>query len=288
MQLVNSDTYLGDIVSSDGSNKLNIDNRISKGYGKIAEIMGILHKISLGRHYFKIAILLRNSLFVSSLLFNEEVWYGIKTSELAALESPDRKLLKRILGLPSSAPSAELYLELGLMRIGTILKARRLNFLHYLTKLTRSEMLSKFFRCQWCYTKEYDWCTQIRKDLADFDLPSDLAKISSSSKIKWNTLVKKRAKVFELRELLNMKQSKYKSKMGDLVYNSLTMQDYLVECEVNLAKIILSYRLNMSKFWGNFKGKEKMKMCPLCDSHEDLQCLSFQCPVIIEKVNPQV
>ena len=84
-----------------------------------------------------------------------------------------------------------------------------------------------------------------------------------------------------------MKQSKYKSKMGDLVYSSLTMQDYLVECEVNLAKIILSYRLSMSKFWGNFKGKEKIKMCPLCDSHEDLQCLSFQCPVIIEKVNPR-
>ena len=138
MQSVNSDTYLGDIVSSDGSNKLNIDNRISKGYGKIAEIVGILHKISLGRHYFKVAILLRNSLFVSSLLFNAEVWYGIETSEMAALESLDRKLLKRVLGLPSSAPSAGLYLELGLMRIGTILKARRLNFLHYLTKLTRS------------------------------------------------------------------------------------------------------------------------------------------------------
>ena len=65
MQAVNADNYLGDIVSSGGSHKLNIRNRIAKGYGKIAEIMAILSKLSLGQHYFTTAVLLRNSLFVS-------------------------------------------------------------------------------------------------------------------------------------------------------------------------------------------------------------------------------
>ena len=42
MGQVNHDTYLGDIVSHDGSNKLNVRSRIGKGLGKISDIMNIL------------------------------------------------------------------------------------------------------------------------------------------------------------------------------------------------------------------------------------------------------
>ena len=47
-----SDTYLGDVVSGDGSNKLNIASRVSKVLGKIVQIMSMVEKISLGKHYF--------------------------------------------------------------------------------------------------------------------------------------------------------------------------------------------------------------------------------------------
>ena len=46
--LVHSETYLGDIISGNGTNKLNIENRISKGVGKIAQIMSMLVRVSLG------------------------------------------------------------------------------------------------------------------------------------------------------------------------------------------------------------------------------------------------
>ena len=36
MESVKFDSYLGDIISSDGSNKLNVENRVKKGLGKIA------------------------------------------------------------------------------------------------------------------------------------------------------------------------------------------------------------------------------------------------------------
>ena len=65
-----SDTYLGVIISGDGTNKLNIENRVSRGLGKIAQIMGMIEKISLGKHFFKIALLLRESIFLSSILTN--------------------------------------------------------------------------------------------------------------------------------------------------------------------------------------------------------------------------
>ena len=60
---VTEDTYLGDLISEDGKNIKNIKTRISKGLGIISEIMNILEKVTLGRHYFTIAVLLRESLF---------------------------------------------------------------------------------------------------------------------------------------------------------------------------------------------------------------------------------
>ena len=33
----------------------------------------------------------------------------------------------------------------------------------------------------------------------------------------------------------------------------------------------------MAKFSENYPGREGMKVCPLCDNHQDLQKFSFQC-----------
>ena len=147
MQEVKSDTYLGDIVSGDGSNKLNIESRVSKGMGKIAQIMSMVEKISLGKHFFKIAFLLRETIFLSSILTNSEVLYRLTKPDVDELELLDRSLLRRILSVPNSTPSAALFLETGCMRIGTTIKARRLSYLQNLVKLPKEGMLSKFFHC---------------------------------------------------------------------------------------------------------------------------------------------
>ena len=44
----------------------------------------------------------------------------------------------------------------------------------------------------------------------------------------------------------------------------------------------------MSKFSDNFKGKTDIKPCPLCNSHDDCQSLIFECPVVRDKIGPQV
>ena len=82
MQEVSHDEYLGDVISSDVSNTLNIRNRVSKGLGIITQILNMLEKVTLGHHYFKIAMLLRESLFLNGILTNSEVWYGMKKSEI--------------------------------------------------------------------------------------------------------------------------------------------------------------------------------------------------------------
>ena len=108
----------------------------------------MLEKVTLGYHYFKIALLLRESLFLNGILTNSEVWYGIKKSEIKELETLDKMLLRRILETPVSTPMEAMQLELGIMSISTLIKARRINFLHYLASRNESEMLSKMFMAQ--------------------------------------------------------------------------------------------------------------------------------------------
>jgi hypothetical protein len=62
------ENYLGDGISTDGSNITNIKERIDKGMEIVSRIVTILDGISFGRFYFEIAAILRNSLLVSSML----------------------------------------------------------------------------------------------------------------------------------------------------------------------------------------------------------------------------
>ena len=284
MPAVHSDTYLGDVICGDGTNKQNIASRVAKGHGRIAQIMSMVEKISLGKHYFKIALLLRDTMFLSAILTNAEVWYRLTESEIAELEMLDKTLLKRIFSVPNTTPSAALYLETGCMRIRTIIKARRVNFLQYLTKLSEEEMLSKFFYCQWYNGAKDDWTTQVKLDLAELGLPSNLETLKSKSTLSWKNLVKKNAKEYELQKLLEIKESKNKSKMKNLKYEKLELQPYLVELEVKMAKNLFKYRVKMAEFGGNFKGQAPTGYCKLCGTHSDLQELCFTCPVVVQKI----
>ena len=69
--------YLGDLISKDGKNTKNIKARIRKGTGIVEKIMTMLEGIPFGKFYFEIAIILRNSLLISSLLCNSEAWYKL-------------------------------------------------------------------------------------------------------------------------------------------------------------------------------------------------------------------
>ena len=277
MPLVDYDTYLGEIISCDLSNSRNIRNRISKGNGIISQIMTILETVSLGSHYFRIAFLLRESLFLSSVLTNSECWIGLTKTELEDLSKLDRQLLKAICSLPNSTPIPGLYLETGCLRITTIIKARRINFLHYLVNSDKSSMIYKFFMAQWMNPVKNDWTIQVKQDLKDFQLTSDLIEISSISKYSFKSAVKSKALQYDFTHLNLQKQSL--SKMKDLHYPKLIMQNYfdLPNMNVTQAKVLMKFRLRMASFGENFRGQSVTIICPLCGLHPDSQSASFNC-----------
>ena len=202
---VTEDTYLGDIVSADGRNSKNISARLSKGLGLITQIMNMLEAVSLGEHYMEIAIMFREALFINGILTNADIWYGFSESEVQQFEDLDKHLLRRVLQVPISTPEEALHLELGLLPIGVLVKARRINFFHYLLRRSESEMLYQFFQTQWNNPSKGDWTETVKVDLKHFGIACDFKKIKSKSTEAFKRTVRIKAQEYAL-EKLTLKQ----------------------------------------------------------------------------------
>ena len=287
MKKISHDTYLGDIISCDGTNDLNILNRVSKGHGKITQIMNMLDRVTLGSHYFRIALMLRESLFLNSILTNAEAWYGLSNKQVDQLEMVDRILLRNCLDTPVSTPVEALYLELGIFRIGTIIKARRINFLHTLLSTSEKEMTYKVLLAQWNHPVKQDWTEQVREDLSEFRIEPNLDSLKNKSSNAFKKFVKIKASEYEFRKLMELKQKH--SKMDSLSYSRLEMQNYLKleNCDARGARTVFKYRTRMALYGENFRQNDTPVSCPLCDQHLDNQAMGFNnCQVT--KINVQI
>ena len=89
MEEKEDEIYLGDVISKDGRNIKNIQARVNKGTGIVRKILTFLDGIPFGKYHFEAGVILRNSLLVSSMLFNSEVWYNVTDAELNLLETVD-------------------------------------------------------------------------------------------------------------------------------------------------------------------------------------------------------
>ena len=112
MESKDNERYLGDIIATDGRNIKNIQARVKKGIGIVKNILNMLEGIPFGKFHYEIAIILRNSLLVNSVLFNSEAWYNLTQAELDLIETVDIDLLRNVLKAPMST-SKEMFSGVG-------------------------------------------------------------------------------------------------------------------------------------------------------------------------------
>ena len=74
--------YLGDIVCSSGSNAENIKERSKIGYQAISQIKSFMKDVSLGTYAIQIGLVLRDSIFLSKMLLNSEVWHSLTKPQI--------------------------------------------------------------------------------------------------------------------------------------------------------------------------------------------------------------
>ena len=99
--------------------------------------------------------------FLNSVLTNAETWYSITNDEIKDLDDLDKTLLRKILKVPFSTPSEAYFLELGIIPIEVLIKARIIVYLQYVLKRGGNEMLYTFFMTQWHNEVEGDWTKEI-------------------------------------------------------------------------------------------------------------------------------
>ena len=105
-------------------------------------------------------------------------------------------------------------------------------------------MLSKIFTKQW----KHEWTEQVKVDLEELGIPGDLNWIKSKSKLTFKNLIKKQIKELAFMKLMLTKERH--SKMNNLEYYTLEMQEYLKDKEISTsqAKMLFKFRTRMANF----------------------------------------
>ena len=274
MEEETDERYLGDVISTNGQNLKNIKARIAKGKGIMNKIFTMLDGFHFGKQYFEVGVLLRNSLLVSSMLFNSEAWYNLTETELNLLETIDLQFLRQLLKAPKGTPKEMFFLELGCMPYREIIRERRLGFLHYILNEDKDSMVNRFFHSQLKTRKKKDWVTTVLEDLKYLGL-SDLSieEIRKMKKVSFMKLVKTSIKSHTFDKLEKTKSSHSKVKI--LEHKSLKMQKYLQPNQTKItneeAQLVFKLRCRVTETKVNLKGKYDMLECDACGKEEETQ-----------------
>ena len=278
-----SEKYLGDVLSVDGKNIRNIKTRVNKGTGVVNKIITVLEGIPFGKQYFKIGMILRDSLLVSSMLFNSEAWYNVTNKELELLESTDLSLLRQLLKAPKGTPKEMFYLELGIIPFRDIMIGRRLNFLHTILNEDPKSLIHRFFQAQCKQKTKKDWVTMVENDLEYLELNHlCFETIRNMKKLTFRNLVKKKIEDKTLKKLENLKKNH--SKVKHLEHNAMVMQKYLQPNSVKMSKadaqLIFKLRCQVTQAKFNLKGKYDKLECRACKIEEETQKHIVECKVL--------
>ena len=253
--------YLGDIISSDGTHTKNVQERRNKGYGIITQIMQILESTFFGKYYFEVALILRESLFISSLLLNSEAWVNYTEKDVRILEQCDEILLGKILECDGKTSNAMKYLELGIMPLRFEIKKRKLLFLQYILKQDKNSMIYRILKATEENPIKGDFVSTCKKYLETIKLKITFQDIENMKKIQFRKMLKGKIKdeAFEFLKNQQLNQEKIKN----IKYEELKIQDYLADGDRNISvsKIIFKARGKTL----DIKSQKRWK-------YDDLQC----------------
>ena len=177
-----------------------------------------------GPHYFKMALLFRNSILISSMLGSSEVLYGLTNSHIEKLEQVDRIFFRRLFQVPNCTTIEAFYLETSAVRVRFLLMSRRLLYLWDIIQKNESELVRKVFDSQKMFTVKNDWVLQVQSDLEECGIFLTENEIAKMKRISFKKLVTDKINLLSAKYLCSLKERH--SKSFYLQY-SKEMQPYL-------------------------------------------------------------
>ena len=287
MQKSKSERYLGDIISANGRNDENIEDRYNKGIGYVTQIVGILKEISFGQFFFEQALQLRNAKLVNGLLCSIEAMYGLTNSNIETLEKCDRFLFRKIFNCPVSTPIESFYLETGTMPIRFIIIGRRLLFYWSILNKSENELAKQVLLTQQISPVKNDWCSTVEEDLRSLNIDMHQDTIAAMKKTTFKKLVQSKLRETAFAYLLELKRKH--SKSANLTA-SPQIQKYLSSCDLTTQEkqVLFSLRTRTFDCKANYKNGNDTLACNQCgnlDEQEHLiQCAKDQSDIDLPDV----
>ena len=237
-------------------------NRANKCIGLTADLVNLLKLLSLGHYHFQTAVLLRQAMLISVMLLSSECWLRLSQKDIDTLEKVDLMYLRKVAEIGTKCPIPAIYLEYGCIPVRFLIKEKRILFLHYILNCERTELVSQVLWAQILKPVKNDWCNVVEEDLQQVGLGSlTIEDFQTFSKNKMKKLVKEAVKDSAFKYLMNNKEAK--SKMKDLQYSELKMQEYLSVQNISNRhkKLAFKIRSNMLPMLNNLGQKV---ICVVC------------------------
>ena len=272
------------MINEKGNNKDLVMDRSNKGKSVMANCLALCNEITMGIHYVQAAILLYNTVFLSTVIFNCQAWTNLTKEDEKKLLTVQLSYLKRILRSPQSTSNCFVFLEMGILPIIFIIHTRQLSFLHHILNLEPDDPVRRLYNEQLSLPYEKNWGNTTQKLLMKYEL-QHLNPISMS-KLSWKQTVKEHVADFAFRELL--KEAKDKSKTNHLNYSKLTPQPYIFKLHPKAASTVFKLRSRNIECKANRKSNTTDLSCRLCQTEEETQEHIVNCPGILEDNESEV
>ena len=280
--------YLGDVISEDGKHDKNIKARENKSIGIISQIMQILESVLFGKYYFEVALILRSSLLLSSILLNSEAWVNVTDKNIRDLEKIDENLLSKIMNCDRNTSNAFKYLELGVYPIRFEVKKRKILFLHYLLNQEKSSMINQVLQATINDPIKNDFVQTCKKYMKEMNIHMSFEDFGKLSKWKARKLVKEKVTENAFKYLTEEKNKQ--KKISKLEYKRLSIQEYLEDGDKNneVSKVIFKARslnldIKLHKKW-----KYEDKLCIGCGKNEESGEELLRCEGFIDKKDGKI
>ena len=275
MQMKEEQMYLGDILCANGKHDRNIQSRKGKGLGIIKQIMQILEATVFGKYHFEVALVLRESLFLSSLLLNSEAWVNLKEQDIRKLEQVDEILLSKILQSEANTNNIFKYLELGVIPIRFVIMKRKILFLQYILQQEKSSLIYKVLEATMKNPLKNDFVDTCKKYLQILKIDLSFSEIENLSKWSLKKIVKEKTEMAAFEYLLEQQKKPRKngklSKIANIRYDRLELQPYLVGGNhgTKISQFIFKARSQTLDIKTQKKWKYEDAWCTGCESREE-------------------
>ena len=217
--------YLGDIVDRSGKIRATIEERKSKGYAIVAEILAILDEIPLGQYKMEIGLKLRQAMLINGVLFNSEAWHDVTNKEIKLLESVDEHLLRSLVKGHAKTPLVFLYLEAGAVPIRFLISCRRMIFLQTILKRDNKELTKRIYKAQRDDPSPGDFTELLKADFEMIEEKLEEDVIEKATINSYKKFIKSKVRKAAFKYLIKRKETH--SKLNELEYSKLETQEYL-------------------------------------------------------------